>query len=137
MTQCPVLDGRPAHPSQDSDLGRHILAVIVAGSRRSEIPGQVERITLIAKDTIEIVLAPGYERRSALVRPSGGGHHVLAHALSRLVNRVHRLSPSLIAASNDLWWTHRNSRSVVMTAISIGPPHICCRLENFNALIVL
>src|SRR3954453_3031346 len=45
--------------------------------------------------------------------------------------------PSLMAVSHCLCRTQRNSRSVVITAISIGPPQTCKCQENFIAFVVL
>jgi hypothetical protein len=49
----------------------------------------------------------------------------------------HHGIPSVIAASHFLCLTHLKGRSVVITAISMGPPQIWARLENFIAFIVL
>ena len=42
----------------------------------------------------------------------------------------------MIAENHSLCLTYRNLRSVVMAAISIGPPQVCAWLEDFIVFIV-
>ncbi len=65
------------------------------------------------------------------IKPVGG------RVISFVRPLCHGSAPSRIAASHSLWRTQRNLLSVVITASSIGPPHICENGENFSALIVL
>jgi hypothetical protein len=76
-----------------------------------------------------------YSGRAYLSTTQSAHPHRDHFALGHLQLRHHG-SPSIMAASHGLCRTHRNCRSVVITAISIGPPQIGDRPENLNALMV-